>query len=82
MKYFEDIYVLYNFDLVNMLLSFSYTLPLEKCLEEFGYPLTKMKNNDPLSVILKGVERNINLNKLSEDDLKMLERDQYEPCYP
>jgi hypothetical protein len=82
MKYFEDIYVLYNFDLVNMLLCFEYTLPLERSLQEFGYPLTKMKNNDPLSVILKGVERNINMNDMEQNELSVLERDDYEPCYP
>ena len=49
MKHFSDIYVLYNFDLISLLISLDFSSVLGYALDHFGYPLMKKRAENPLN---------------------------------
>lgn len=49
MENYSEIYTLYNFDIISLLLCFDCEAPLRIALVKFGYPFVKKISDDPLN---------------------------------
>ena len=52
LKKFPDVFVLYNFDLITLLIFFEFKKPLFEALRTYGYPLVKNSAQDPLNLVI------------------------------